>query len=413
MPLLFIPILRRAFASNPRLVKPTKHEEAKLEAAGVHQPVLRSYLAWRRGLILFTLVATILSTSLSTLREFTESEDRPDLVETISESIEEAADEALPGLQDKGEEEDDETPAAVEALPKKEPETKFGEFAEYVDLAAMYALQFAALIVLFVWSRWRLSFVIMAAAFVFSFVGPLLISFCPWSWWGYEDPVYSLEKEPLEWLHSTAEGLMEGAQYLAALLPTILSLVPAVQRACVRVKMLLPQSMLPGWFLVMASPFYALFLLVIFVALVQVDSHALLIGGFFLFLAAPLIYPFTAHYYTRPLDTDDDYQRIRNVQRVVGLVTAAAGGCFLIFMATQKVLGVHIVGTDPAHSLIVPLDLIEFALEILGRSMFVTALGADLFMRMNLAAWQNARAFAESGQTENYDKVMGELETIS
>lgn len=409
---LFIPILLRAFASNPRQVTPTKRENAKLEAAGVQQPVLRSYLAWRRGLLLFTLVATILHTALATWRA-TESDDTPNIVDTISEAIEEAAHEALPLPQEKDEEQEESPAAPTEEPTAKEPSTKFGEFAEYVDLAAMYALQVAAIIVLLLWSRWRLSFFIMAAAFVFSFVAPLLISFCPWSWWGYEDPVYSLEKEPLEWLVSTAEGLKEGAEYLLMLLPTVLSLVPAVQRACVRVKMLLPQSMLPGWFLVMASPFYALFLLVVFVALVQIDSTPMLIGGFFLFVAAPLIYPFTARFYTRPLATDDDYQRIRNVQRVVGLITAASGVCFLIFLATQTIAGVKLLGTDTAKSLIVPLDLVEFALEVLSRSMFVTALGADLFMRMNLAAWVNARAFAESGQAENYDRVMSELETLA
>ena len=414
---LFIPILRRAFASNPRLVKPTANENKKLEAAGVQQPVLRSYLAWRRGLLLFTLVATILHTALATWRttDDTEADDRPDVVESISESIDEAIHEELSLPQGKEEDqEEDKSPIATAKDPlKNRPKTKFAQFADYVDLAAMYALQVAAIIVLLVWSRWRLSFNIMAAAFVFSFVAPLLMSFCPWSWFGEEDIVYSLENEPLEWLFSTAEGLKEGAEYLLMLLPTVLSLVPAVQRACVRVKMLLPQSMLPGWFLVMASPFYALFLLVIFVALVQVDSHALLIGGFFLFLAAPLIYPFKAHYYTRPLATDEDYQRIRNVQRFVGALTASAGVCFLIFLATQTIVGVKLLGTDATKALILPLDLVEFALEVLSRSMFVTALGADLFMRMNLAAWVNARAFAESGQAENYDKVMGELERIS
>jgi hypothetical protein len=296
---------------------------------------------------------------------------------------------------------------------KPEPTTKLGDFIDFVSDAALYALQFAANAVLFVWSRWRLSFFIMVAAFAFSFVVPLLVALCPWSWWGYEEHVYSFEKEPLEYLLSTGEGLLEGALSLVSLLPTVLSLVPAVQRACVRVKMLLPQSMLPGWFLVMASPFYALFLLVVFVALNQVDSSPLLIGGLLLFLAAPLIYPIKASFYTRPLATDDDFTRIRNVQRVVGLLTAGAGACFLIFLSTQKVMGAQLLGLDPAKALIVPLDLLEFGLEILSRSMFITALGADLFMRMNLAAWVNARAFAESGQAENYDRVMGELEQIS
>jgi len=413
MPLFLVPQLRRAFASNPRLVKPTARENARLDAAGVHQPALRSYLAWRRGLILFTLFATLLSTGLSTWRDLTQPDDRPDPIGALSETLDSAAHDAISPTDEEEEQEEDGIPPAAEQEESGKKVTTLGQIADFIQLAAMYSLQGAAIAVLLVWSRWRLSFLIMAGAFIFSFVAPLLIGFCPWSWWGEEEVVYSLEDQPLEYFLATAEGLKEASAYLLMLLPTVLSLVPAVQRACVRVKMLLPQSMLPGWFLVMASPFYSLFLLVIFVALDQVNSSPLLVGGLFLFLAAPLIYPLRSHYYTRPLLTDDDFQRVRNVQRLVGLMTAAAGACFLLYLGTQKILGVRLLGLDPKQALIVPLDLVEFGLEVLSRSMFVTALGADLFMRMNLAAWQNARAFAESGQAENYDKVMGELEQLS
>jgi len=422
MPLFLVAQLRRAFASNPRKVTPTVREGARLDAAGVHQPVLRSYLAWRRGLMLFTLFATILSSALATWREFNESDKRPELLfNTVSDTIDAALPSDVEEQEDDEEAEEDKARSHIqltigdddEHTDDKKPTTLLGQIADFIDLASLYVLQAAALAVLLVWSRWRLSFLIMAGAFAISFVVPLLISLCPWSWWGYVEHSYSLEKEPLEYLRVTAEGLAEGASYLVTLLPTVLSLVPAVQRACVRVKMLLPQAMLPGWFLVMASPFYSLFLLVVFVALIQVTSSPLLIGGFLLFLTAPLIYPCMTRFFTRPLTSEDDFQKVRTVQRIVGVMTAAAGGLFLLFLSTQKILGVKLLGLDPAQALIVPLDLAHFGLEVLSRSMFVTALGADLFLRMNLAAWQNERAFTESAGAQNYDQVMRELETIS
>ena len=66
---------------------------------------------------------------------------------------------------------------------------------------------------------------------------------------------------------------------LAALLPAVLALIPGVLKGCLRVKTLLPASTLPGWFVVMAAPLYALFLLAVFVGINQVTNDPLLIGG--------------------------------------------------------------------------------------------------------------------------------------
>ena len=112
---------------------------------------------------------------------------------------------------------------------------------------------------------------------------------------------------------------------MVVLLPTVLSLVPGVQRACLRVKTLVPESMLPGWFLVAAAPFYALFLLVIFIAINQITSEPLLLISMLLLAGAPFIYVFRADVFTRPLMTEADYLRMRRVQQVVSGATALAG----------------------------------------------------------------------------------------
>ena len=60
-----------------------------------------------------------------------------------------------------------------------------------------------------------------------------------------------------------------------------------------------------------------------------------------------------------------------------------------------------------------PLDLVEFLLETISRSMFITVLGADLFMRLNLTAWKSTHAFAGTPEAEDYDRVMAEFERHS
>lgn len=449
-----VAILRRAFTVNPQSVPLNPRENQVLEAAGVQEPVLRSYLVWRRSLMLFVVGSTLLSAGLATYRDFAEPEGRSPLLESLARRLSEQTSSVAPllptieirsAMEEAASDEDDETPtdtkededseeakgtdspsktpladgtakpaasADGEGDEEDEPQTAFGQFTDFVQLLSLYALPVAALAAVLVWTRLRLSFGIMVAAFAFAFLTPLLIALCPWSWWGYEEPALSPQAQPIEFLESKLEGMFEAAAYLVTLLPTVLSLVPGVQRACVRVKMLMPQAMLPGWFLVVASPFYALFLLVVFVAVHQVDSHPLFFSGMLLFLLAPLVYAVRADLFTRPISTTEDERRIRSVQRVVGAMTGLAGALLTTYLATREVGGIRLLGFDPRTAVLVPLDVIEFALEVLSRSMFMTALGADLFLRMNLSAWRNTRDFAGSPESARYDRVMEELQRI-
>jgi len=433
----FVTVIRRAFAVNPRAVAISERENRVLEARGLREPVLRSYLVWRRSLMLFVVFSTLLSAGLATYREVTETDEREELFETIADRLTaqtSALTPLLPKMDSAVESEEEDEEAMAEDEPEAatqsaseagaadtadepetaaQPQTAFGRFTDFVQLMSLYALPVAALAVVLLWTRLRLSLGIMVAAFAFAFLAPLLIALCPWSWWGYEETEFSPQTQPVEYIESKIEGMLEAAAYLAALLPTVLSLIPGVQRACVRIKMLMPQAMLPGWFLVVASPFYALFLLVVFVAIQQVDSHPLVFSGMLLFLMAPLYYGVRADLFTRPLSSTEDYRRIRRAQRVVGAMTGLAGVCLTSYLATRELAGVRLLGLDRANSILVPIDVAEFVLEFLSRSMFMTVLGADLFLRMNLAAWRNTRAFLGSPESENYDRVMGELQQIA
>jgi hypothetical protein len=407
-------MIRRAFSANPRAIPVSDRENRTLEAWGIQQPVIRSYLAWRRSVMFAVIIFTLLSAGLMTYRTFWESGEQLDVLQTMAEhfrlnelralqpesdaDITQAAEKANEEIEEEDEEED--------------PQTAFGRFTEAVELISLNILPLAALAVAAQWTRFQISSRIMVSAFAFSFLVPLLIGLCPWSWWGYVEPTYDSRTQPLDYFKLQAEGLWEGMQYLVALLPTVLSLVPGVQRACIRVKFLLPESILPGWFLVMASPFYALFLLVVFVALNQFHSHPFFFAGMLLLIFAPLCYVARADDFTKPLSAEEDYRRIFAVKRVAGAMTALAGLLLLAYLTTHQAFGVHLLGLDYKNSLLVPLDVVEFLLEILARSMFVTVLVADLFMRMNLKAWKNSREFGSSTEAESYDRVLEELARI-
>jgi hypothetical protein len=94
------------------------------------------------------------------------------------------------------------------------------------------------------------------------------------------------------------------------------------------------------------------------------------------------------------------------VQRIAGIVTMLAGGILVAYLATSEVLGIHLVGLDPEKSLKRPIDLVEFGLEIISRSLFVSVLGVELMMRLNLTAWKQNRALVASDAATPYDEAM-------
>jgi len=522
-PLLMNPInlLKRAFAS-PSATKLSEGEAVHYAAAGISEPAIQRYMAWRRALIFMVVIATVLSAGLTTYRNLTEEDDDSDLIESLTEPLKEKFGKMLPTgaeqkveeikakvddlkpavdklkekageLKEKGDElkektespkppqppqggksptsealdkikkmqplrfnQEAPTPPKVEKEDEKEkeepdakakakadkeddeeekpkagaeksktgkddaeeveeiekPKNTFEKFTDIMESAPLYVLAVMALMALFVGNNLRLSYKFLVAGFLFGFLLPMAIAVCPWSWFGEKEVSYSLAKDPVNFLKDFAEGLMEGGHYLVMLLPTVLSLVPGVLKGCMKVKNLLPQSLLPGWFVVMAAPLYGLFLLVIFIAVDQVTAEPLILAGLGLVVLAHFVYVFRAEAFTAPLLGEADQKRLKSAMLTVTAITAAGGILLLTFLLTRQVMGVHLFGTDPKKALMQPLDLVEYALEFVARSMFMTALSVDLFMRMNLAAWRHIRALAGAPGAMEYQQSMDALEKV-
>ena len=194
--------------------------------------------------------------------------------------------------------------------------------------------------------------------------------------------------------------------------PVVLALFPGVLRACLRVKVLLPQSILPGWFLVAASPVYMVLFFLFFVTVNQVASNELLVVGVFAVTGAPVAYLVNGRLFTRPLAPGADYDRLVRVQWVVRLVFGIGVGLLLAWLFTGTVFGKSIVGFEAETSLVRPwnLSLLEFPVHYLANSLFTMALVADLIMLMNLSLWQHTKAFMQSPEAKEYDRAMSEIE---
>jgi hypothetical protein len=294
--------------------------------------------------------------------------------------------------------------------PESEPvqQTLFGDVAELFWRLSFYAMPAAALLAAACWARPRASRSILVAGWAVSFLVPVAIALTPWGWWTVEPEVGRFPG--VERVERVAEGVAWGVYYVVVLSPAVLALVPGIMRACIRVKMLLPGAVLPGWLLVAAAPFNGLLMLVTFVALAQVAPSPLLLAGMLLWLAAPLAYLARARVYTCPIASADELRTARRVQAVAWVLALGSAGCLIGYAASGEAFGLRLVGLDAKTSLVRPWQVIRYGLDFSGRALFVTVLGADVLLRATLSAWRHQRAFQAGPAAAEFDRLMERLE---
>jgi hypothetical protein len=297
--------------------------------------------------------------------------------------------------------------------PESQPvqQTLFGDMADQVWLLSFYAMPASALLAAGFWARPRTSRSILLAGWIASFLVPVAIALTPWSWWTVATPPPATIEERLSRQYErVAAGVYWGYYYVVVLSPAVLALVPGVIRACIRVKMLLPEAALPGWFLIAAAPFNGLLVLVTFVALAQVAPSPLLLVGMLLWLAAPLVYLACARLYTLHLTSAHEVRTLRRVQALAWLVALGSAACLIAYAATWEMFGLRLIGLEPKSSLFRPWQVVRYFLDFSGRAVFVTVIGADLLLQATLSAWRHQRAFIATPAAQEYDRLMGKVE---
>jgi hypothetical protein len=351
--------LSRVTATSPAAIVPTPHEEDCLTRAGILEPLARRYALWRRAV----LWVSVLPTTFAALFW---------LISLLA--ISSAEYEAWRG---------------------------FGLFVMYLGAFSLFALPVCAILAANVYDNLRTSARLVLLGAVISLGVPLLIAFVP----GHL---------LLDFEEVGREGrirLIMGLGFYLTLLPAVVSLLPAVTRACVRMKTFMPQSLAPGWGLVASVPLFVLLTLATFIVLYQFIGNGVLMLALFLWIGAPLFYLTKFGLLTRPITEKRDMLSLANTQLAVfGMI---AGGVFLliIFLFTAKVGNTPLVGTDSHESMLRPwsLEIHRKWIEYLGRSLFMTILFADVLVRMVLSMRREERALANTPAGATFDKSLDAL----
>lgn len=355
--------LKRAFNWNLRALPVEPNEEASLIANGVDEADARRYLVWRRSVLFIVVIPTLLAAALKTFG-------------SVAGGFE-----GLSGI---------------------------GILVELAELLPLYIIALTAWLAAKCWDQHRRSRTVLMRGWLIAFLAPLLLALIPVAWRIDTSSISVSEMANF----NTGASLLGAMLVYVTLMPAVLSLIPGVLRACLRIKALIPEAILPGLFLVAATPLYVFLFLVIFTTINQAAGNFLLIAGVLALVGAPLLYMLNGRLFTRPLRSEDEVRRIGSVQNLVLTIMWVGVALITAYAFTAEIFGKSLIGTDPQTSAIRPWDpnLIQFPVEYIVRSLFTTVLVADLFMMMNLQLWKHSKEFQASPDAASYDRLMVEIE---
>jgi hypothetical protein len=346
----------RTMAWNLRTIPITAAEQHALVGASVDDAGARAYLAWRRSVLVVTAIIAAVAAGLTC---YVELRNVPEL-------------------------------------------TTIGYTVLALQLATGWVAPIAAAVAARRWLAHHRSRRALAIGWIVAFLAPLAIALVP----------FELRFETGDKDRVTALQVVGALVDYVTLMPLVLSVIPGVMRACLRVKLLLPASMLPGWFLVAAAPLWVVMFLIVFAIIGEVTTNPLLEVAVVLLAAAPLLYLRHRALFTAPATSADDEARLLAVHHRVRLLLEVGVACLIVWLFWGRALDRHVIGLDEATSLLRPwsVGLYRIPLEFAAHSLLTMALVADLMMAMNLALWIRTRAFVATAGAGAYDVVMTEIE---
>ena len=369
--------VHRAFCWDLRPLSVLPNDQTQLAQHGVTDPTLQRYLCWRRSVLIISCAPVILLSIAGMI----------DIVGGDNSSL-----------------------------------SGIGRLWLALNVLLPFAMPIAVIASLLQWSRLKQSRQLIGWGWIISFLGPILLCLLPGTW------LFRLEAATAQDRHTAEELTRYGFAtlvfiFLSLQLPVfMISIAFGVQRACLRLKTLLPESTLPGLLLSIFSPVISLVLLPFFVFGAQIASHPFLIIGMVLVMGAPLVYLVRSEWFTRPLQNEADFTQTIRTQEVSRTMLLAGIALMLLYAwfkiwvlppewvksgdIFEKLNGKSILGLTDQGSFFQPWDweLIRWlVLEPYGRSLFTTILVADWIMKVNMRLWTYNRQVTQGSQAERID----------
>jgi hypothetical protein len=287
--------LKRAFRLDIHVDEVLVTERAHLEAVGtaVREPAHQAFLAWRRSVLLMVAVMFV----PLTIMRFIETFDGP-------------------------------------------PMHFVGRGFEMLPAVAEGAFCVVAFDQLKNWANWRRQRRVLFVAWLIYFLAPFIVYLYPWRTAFDESvraglefakqafPNVNLRAVTLNQMH-LAIGLAAGVKAMLALGPKVISLMPGLIRASIVTKLQFPGTTAPGWLMMLAAPFYALFAYIIVILPYQMTgSWHFLVGNGGL-LVAQIFIAISGHRLTVPLTNEESYARVHKTWLVyIGMIVVSAGFMF-------------------------------------------------------------------------------------
>lgn len=341
-----------------RAIHPTESERQTITEAGITDPLMQSYAAFRHSVLWMAAPLTVLSALL-----------------------------ALIALRDLD----------------TELFNSFGVLAQLAPTIGVWILTAATLLALASWSRPAASARILMIGWAVSIALPLLVALCPIDWL-LDGAVKSQGAEQLPLIR-----VAYGVGYAINLLPTVLSFPSGIIRGATRIKSMLPTSTVSGWSLMVLAPMYAMFFIVAMVLIGQIAGTPLLLIGTVLIAASPVVHMRANDLYVRALTDPEQVSRLGAVQKRAAIISILGSAAIVVWAFTAEFAGNRIIGTGD-NDLLDPLTGALRLLELLARLLITTAVFSHVILQMTEAHWRHERGFHTSRESVTYEQQMVAIE---
>jgi hypothetical protein len=184
------------------------------------------------------------------------------------------------------------------------------------------------------WAQWKRQRSALFVAWLLYFAAPFVVYLYPFRT-AFDDSMYAEQQAavigsvPLGINKNTvhmAIGLAFGVQALLGLGPKVISLMPGLIRASIVTKLQFPGTTAPGWLMMLAAPFYALFAFIIMLLPYQITGSWAFVVGNAGVLAAQVFIGASGRKLTVPLTMQEANARIhKNWLAYIGILVVSAG----------------------------------------------------------------------------------------
>jgi hypothetical protein len=197
------------------------------------------------------------------------------------------------------------------------------------------------------WAQWRRQSRVIFIAWALYFAAPFLVYIYPFRT-AFDSTVLAQAaaiggvalKTSRQNAHMVV-GLAFGVTALVALGPKVISLMPGLIRASIVTKLLFPGTTAPGWLMMLAAPFYALFAYIIVLLPYQITGSWEFVAGNAGILLAQVFIAVSGRRLTVPLTAQESHDRIhRSWLAYIAILVVSA--VFMVYGLYDFITALHL-----------------------------------------------------------------------